>query len=46
MNQKSCPALFNLKSGRKELQGKASRKSDIGEMVFNQSHPNGQKRHA
>ena len=30
----SCPALFNLKSDREELQGKASRKSDIGEIVF------------
>ena len=30
----SCPALFNLKSDREELQGKASRKSDTGEVVF------------
>ena len=42
----SCPALFKLKSGREELLGKASRKSDIDEIVFNQSHPNGQKIHA
>ena len=39
----SCPALFNLKSGREELQGKASRKSDIDKIVFYQSYPNGQK---
>ena len=31
-------SLFNLKSGREELQGKASRKSDIDEIVFNQRH--------
>ena len=40
----SCPALFNLKSGR--LQGNVSRKSNIGKFVFNQSHPNGQNIHA
>ena len=28
------------------MQGKASRKSDIDEIVFNQRHPNGQKIHA
>ena len=39
----SCPALFNLKSSREELPGKASRKSDIDEIVFNQSYPNGQE---
>ena len=42
----SCPALFNLKSGREELQGKVSRKSDTDKIVFNQSHRNGQKIHA
>ena len=31
---------INLKSGREELQGKVSRKSDIDKFVFNQSHPN------
>ena len=30
----SCPALFNLKSGREELQGKTSRKLDIDEIAF------------
>ena len=30
----SCPALFNLKSDREELQGKASRKSDINQIAF------------
>ena len=37
--------LFNLKSGREELLWKASRKSDIDEIVFNQRYPNGQKIH-
>ena len=46
----SCPALFNLESGREELQGKASRKSEIEytiytKLFFNQSHPNGQTIH-
>ena len=31
---------INLKSGREELHGKVSRKSDIDKFVFNQSHPN------
>ena len=34
----SYPALFNLKLSREELQGKASRKSDIDEIVFNEIH--------
>ena len=41
--QLSC---FQPESGRKELQGIASRKSDIDKIVFNQRHPNGQKIHA
>ena len=36
--------LYILKSGREVFQGKASRKSDIDEIVFNQSHPNGKKK--
>ena len=39
----SCPTLFNLKSGREELQGKSSRKSDIDKIVFNHRHPNGKR---
>ena len=50
MNQRNSTielsTLFNPKSGREEIQGKASRKSDIDEIVFNQRHPNGQKLHA
>ena len=42
----SCPGHFIMKSGRKELQGKTSRKQIQTKLFFNQSHPNGQKIHA
>ena len=50
MNQRNSTielsTLFNLKSDRVELQGKASRKSDMDKIVFNQRYPNGQIIHA